>query len=412
MIDLTLLREHPALVAKEISKKDPTFDTNALITLYIKLYNVRREVETLRAKKNELTALAKGGITEEIREQSKEVGAELKKKETDLKTCESTFNDLYLRVPNIPLSDVPVGGEEQNKVVRVCGEKPVFAFAPKNHLDLAVANGWVDFEAAATMTGANFALYKSTGVDVVYALALMMFTHNRSHKYEPILPPYLVNERSLYGAGNFPRFKEDVYAITDEDLYLTPTAEVNLTNLYRDAIIPEKDLPIRLTSWTSCFRREAGGYGASDRGLIRLHQFEKVELYTLCTPDKSNAEQERMLAVAEELLEKLGFHYRVVLLATQESSFPSARTYDIEVWMPGQQGYREVASISNCTDFQARRSGIRYRSETDHKIHLVNTLNGSSLAISRIMAALIEYYQQEDGTIDIPSALRNVTFSF
>jgi seryl-tRNA synthetase len=258
-------------------------------------------------------------------------------------------------------------------------------------------------EAAAQMTGSQFVFYKSPAVNLIYALTRMMLKNNKHCGYEPVLPPYLVNEKSLENASNFPKFKDQVYKINDEDLYLTPTSEVNLTNYYRDHIFNSSDLPIRMTAWTSCFRREAGSYGAQERGLIRIHQFEKVELYAICKPEDAEQEQLKMLQAAENILTKLGLHYRISLLAAQDCSFASNKTFDLEVWMPGQNAYYEVSSCSNCTDFQARRTGLRYKD--DKKNQLVNTLNCSSLALPRLIVALMETYQQADGSIKLPDAV-------
>lgn len=259
------------------------------------------------------------------------------------------------------------------------------------------------------MSGSNFALYKGEAVMVVYKLMLSMVMHNTQRGFLPILPPFLVNEKTLEGAGNYPRFTDEAYEVKDEDLFTTPTAEVNLTSMYRDQIVLSQDLPIRMTAWTSCFRREAGGYGAMERGLIRIHQFDKAEIYSICEPERAELEQDYMLATAEGILQMLGLHYRVSLLAAQDCSFSSAKTYDIEVWMPGQGDYKEVSSVSNCTDFQSRRSEIRYRELPGVKPKLVSTLNGSSLALPRLLVALMETYQQADGSIKLPKVLDSVT---
>jgi len=406
MIDLGLLREHPEVTAELLKKKDPAFDVDKLIELDGSVRSLRLEVEGLRREKNELAQKGKAGITPELREQSKKIGTTLKEKEKQLQETSEQFKQLYLRCPNIPEEDVPAGDKEQNVVVKQVGEKPVFSFTPKNHVELGAQNHWLDFERAAVMTGNNFALYKGDAVRLMYALTMFMLKNNIEAGFEPILPPYLVNAKSLEVASNFPKFKDQVYAIPEDNLYLTPTAEVNLSNLYRDTILSADQLPARMTAWTSCFRREAGGYGATERGLIRIHQFEKVELYTVSEPEKSEQELERMLACAETILQKLNLHYRVSLLAAQDCSFPSAKTYDIEVWMPGQGAYFEVSSCSNCTDFQARRGAIRYRPKPESKTELVHTLNGSSLALPRLMVALMETYQQEDGSIAIPDILK------
>jgi seryl-tRNA synthetase len=410
MIDLELLRKAPEKISVCIKKKDPTFDTDRLINLDSMIRLSTIEVEELRHKKNQLAKQGKNAITPELRELSIGITEQLKGQEQILEKLRSEFKELYLYCPNLLLDDVPEGGKEANQVIKIYGEKPLFNFLPKNHVELGTLNGWLDFEAAARMTGSNFALYKGQGVQLVYSLMLFMLKNNMSHGYTPILPPYLVNSKALEGASNFPRFKDEVYHVSqDEDLYLTPTAEVNLTSMYSERVLLVDDLPIRMTAWTSCFRREAGSYGAHERGLIRIHQFEKAELYALVEPAAAQQEQERMIACAESILQALGLHYRISLLAAQDCSFASAKTYDVEVWMPGQGVYKEVSSASNCTDFQARRSKIRYKSAQSNKTSYVYTLNASSLALPRLMVALMETYQQQDGTIALPDILKSVT---
>lgn len=406
MISLELLREDPRTVIARIHKKDPKFDAQRLYDLDHEVRSLLSEVELLRKQKNELAQQGKSAVTEELRTRSQELSKQLKEKEAQLHTTQATFQELYLSCPNIPVDDVPVGDKAQNEVVKVVGNKPHFDFPIKNHLELGTALGWLDFERAAVMSGSQFALYKGNGVKMLYALAMLMLKNNLKHGFEMILPPCLINEQSLVGASNFPKFKDQVYSVTEDQLYLAPTAEVMLTNMYRDQILSEEELPIRMTSWTSCYRREAGGYGSTERGLIRIHQFEKVEIYTICTPEQAQAEHERMLACAEDILKQLGLHYRVSLLAGQDCSFASAKTYDIEVWLPGQQTFYEVSSSSNCTDFQARRTGIRFKRPGAKKSELVYTLNTSSLALPRLMVALIESYQKEDGSVDLPAVLK------
>jgi seryl-tRNA synthetase len=407
MIDLNLLREHPQNIIERIKRKDPHFDARLLLKKDEQVRSLRTTVEDLRHRKNELASQGKKGITDELRQESIALGRELKEREKELAAAEKIFSDLYLSCPNIPQDDIPIGGKECNKVVRQEGEKPSFAFPIKNHVELGEALGWFDFQAAAKMTGSQFVLYKDDAVRLIYALTMFMLSHNQKQGYRFVLPPYLINEKSLEVSGNFPKFRDQVYHVVDDCLYLSPTSEVNLANLYREEILNGATLPIRMTSWTSCFRREAGGYGAMERGLIRIHQFEKVELFTLCQPEDGDKELDRMVATAEQLLQKLGLTYRISLLATQDCSFPSARTYDIEVWMPGQGAWYEVSSCSNCTDFQARRGNIRFRRTSTSKPELVYTLNGSSLALPRLIVALMETYQQEDGTIALPDILKN-----
>lgn len=409
MIDLVLLRDNPDFVFERIKKKDPQFSIEKLYTLDKEVRVLAAAVEALRAEKNELARQGKSGVTEALKERSRDISAQLKEKEEQLTFINEEFKALYLRCPNIITDDVQSGNKEENKVVKIVGKQPIYSFPLKNHVELGEALGWFDFEAAARMSGSNFALYKGDAVRLMYSLMMYMFNNNIKHGYNPVLPPYLVTEKSLEGASNFPKFKDDVYSVTADNLYLTPTSEVNLANMYRDAILSPEQLPIRMTSWTSCFRREAGGYGATERGLIRIHQFEKVELYSITKPEDSMHELDRMIACAESIVQALGLHYRISLLAAQDCSFASAKTYDIEVWMPGQKEYKEISSASNCTDFQARRCAIRYRPEASKHTQLVHTLNASSLALPRLLVALMETYQQEDGSIAIPDVLKNVS---
>lgn len=409
MINLALLREKPDHVIALIKKKDPSFDAQRLFDLDKQYREILIEVESLRHEKNELANKAKSGVTDELRARSIEIGKKLKTKEVELQDIQLSFKKLYLSCPNVPHEDVPSGDKEENVVVKTVGSKSTVNFPIKNHVDLGVALGWFDFETAAKITGSQFVFYKRDAVKLIYALTMLMLKNNMQHGYEIMLPPYLANEESLEVAGNFPKFKDQVYSVPGDDLYLIPTAEVSLANVYRDDIISHRDLPLRMTSWTSCFRREAGSYGATERGLIRIHEFEKVELFTLCEPKKSNDELDRMIACAENILQKLDLHYRISLLAAQDCSFASAKTYDIEVWLPGQKSYYEVSSCSNCTDFQARRGSIRYKKAEGGKTELVYTLNGSSLAVPRLMVALMEVYQQADGSISIPPVLKKDT---
>ncbi len=411
MIDLVHLRQDPTTVINLIKKKDPSFNAQMLLVLDEEVRKLKTAVDDLRSQKNELAKLGQQGITPELRERSKQLSHELKAQEEILARTDRSFKELYLLCPNIIMDSVPAGGAESNQVVKEYGEKPTFPFAVKNHVELGDINYWFDFEAATVMAGSNFALYKNEAVKIIYKLMMFMLNNNMNNGFMPILPPYLVNEKALEGAGNFPRFKEEVYALADDPLYLTPTAEVNLTSLYRDHIVMASELPIRMTAWTSCFRREAGTYGAAERGLIRIHQFEKLELYTICEPEHAPSEHDRMIACAESILQALGLHYRMSLLAAQDCSFSSAKTYDIEVWMPGQGVYKEISSVSNCTDFQARRSNIRFKTEQADKAQLVYTLNASSLALPRLLVALMETYQQSDGSIKLPSVLDTVSLT-
>jgi seryl-tRNA synthetase len=409
MIDVSFLRQDPKKNGALIKKKDPAFDVDKLLELEAAVREMKTQVEELRSKKNELAKQAKGGVTPEVREQSIALGKELKEKEIILDASQESLNERLYSCPNIPLDDVPEGNKEQNKVVKEVGSKPSFSFKPKHHVELG-ENKWFNFEVGAKLAASGFVWYEGEGVKLLYALAMFMLKNNSKHGFEVVLPPYLANAQTLTVSGNFPKFKDEVFEVEQEGLYTIPTSEVSLVNRYRDAIIPTDELPICMTAWSSCFRREAGNYGANERGLIRIHQFEKVELVTLCDPKNSEKELEKMMACAEDILSQLGLHYRVSLLAAQDCSFQSAKTYDIEVWLPGQERYYEVSSASICTDFQARRGKIRHRKSQNDKTELVHTLNASSLALPRLMVALMETYQKEDGTIDLPEVLKKEMF--
>jgi seryl-tRNA synthetase len=400
MIDLAQLRKNPQQMVQEILKKDPSYNAELLITLDADFRKLSLEVEQLRSEKNELAKSVKGAITDDVRQKSIEIGKLLKEKETLLVDLEKRFNDLYMSCPNITYAEVPVGNKPENKEVRSFGQKPKFDFEVKDHVTLGNDLGWFDFAAATKIAGSNFALYKGDAVRLLYSLTQLMIKTNVKHGFDLMLPPYMANTKSLEGSGQLPKFADGVYKIQDEDLYLIPTSEVSLLNYYRDTIFESQDLPKRITSWTSCFRREAGTYGAAERGLIRIHQFEKVELVAFTKHEDSRDELERMVACGEEILQKLGLHYRVMLLAGQDTGIASAKTYDLEVWMPGQNSYYEVSSASDCTHYQARRAKIRYRK--DGKNEYVHTLNASSLALPRLMVALMETYQQKDGSIKLP----------
>jgi seryl-tRNA synthetase len=405
MIDLKLLKEQPAKIKELILRKEPSFDVDQLISLDDQVKSLQIEIESLRKEKNELAGKGAKNITTEIKEKSIELSKKIKTQEEALIDLETRLKKLWLSCPNVPQDDIPLGGKEANKPVRIIGEKRNFGFTPKNHVELGEKLGWFDLQKAAEISGSHFILYKEPAVKLIYALTHLMLKNNVKHGFTPMFPPYLVKKETLVNSGNLPKFEGDFYE-TQDGLCLIPTAEVSLTNLHVDQILSADQLPLRYTAWTSCFRREAGGYGATERGLIRIHQFEKVEIYSFCEPEKSNQELEMMVNCAENLLKQLGLHYRVSLLAAQDCSFGSARTYDIEVWLPGQNQFYEVSSCSNCTDFQARRSRIRYRKAQDSKPTLVHTLNASSLALPRLMVALMENYQTEDGKIELPKILQ------
>lgn len=408
MIDLNLLRQDAQKIKKLILKKEPGFEVDKLIDLDEKVRVLKTELENLRKEKNELAFKGAQGITEAIREKSIEIGRLIKSKDKELSQIEQEFKELYLSCPNLLMDDVPVGNKESNKVVKTVGKKPEFKFKPKNHLQLNEKLNWFDFDVAAKMSGSNFVVYKGDSVKLIYALTHLMMKNNAKYGFSPIIPPYLVTDQALINSGNLPKFEGDFYKVNDDGLNLIPTAEVSLTNLYAGKTFDVEKLPERNFAWTSCFRREAGGYGATDRGLIRIHQFEKVEVYSVCEPEKSNKELDMMIACAQDILQQLGLHYQISLLAAQDTSFSSAKTFDIEVWLPGQNEYYEVSSCSNCTDFQARRAGIKFRRQNSKKAEFANTLNASSLALPRLMVALMETYQNDDGSIKFPENLQKI----
>lgn len=406
MIDLEKLRTAEKETIAALKRKDPEFDAELLRDMDIRLRTLKTDVEELRKQKNELAREGKSGVTQELKDRSISISKKLKIQEVELETVQEQFQALYVTCPNIPFDDVPSGGKSCNEVIRTHGEKKLYSFPVKNHLQLGEELGWFDFRVGGMITGSNFPFYQKDAVKLIYSLASFMLKNNIKYGFEPILPAALVNATSLEVSGVFPKFKEQVYHVTADDLYLTPTSEINLSNRYRDHIFSTHELPVRMTAWTNCFRREAGSYGATERGIIRIHQFDKVELYSICKPQDSADELERMVACAEDILKALGLHYRVSLLASQDCSFQSAKTYDIEVWLAGQGEYYEVSSASNCTDFQSRRGLIRYREKEGDRPKLVHTLNASSLALPRLIVAIMETFQQPDGSIAIPDILK------
>jgi len=345
----------------------------------------------------------------ELKAEMKGVAERIKQGEARLEQVKAEIERFLMVVPNLPDASVPVGKDAaDNKEVRRVGEPRVFDFTPKDHTALGSELGILDFERAAKISGARFAVYWGEGARLERALAQFMLDLHVSRGYTEVIPPYLVTAETLTGTGQLPKFEGDLFKTSagDRDLYLIPTAEVPLTNLHNEEILEAAELPKNYVAFTPCFRSEAGSYGKDVRGLIRQHQFHKVELVKLTTQESSMAELERMTADAEEVLKRLGLPYRVVVLSTGDMGFSAAKTYDIEVWLPGQQAYREISSCSNCTDFQARRAGLRYRPEPGAKPRFLHTLNGSGLAVGRTLVAVLENYQQKDGSVVVPEALR------
>jgi len=373
------------------------------------------EAETMKARRNKLTdeiaklKKDKQDATSLINE-TKELREKISAAEKNAEAADARLRDILTGIPNLPDDSVPVGtSEADNAEVRRWGAPPEFDFTPKPHWELGEALGVLDLERAAKITGARFAVYWDLGARLERALMnFMLDLHTREHGYTEVLPPFMVNADSMYGTGQLPKFESDLFKVPhgEKNLYLIPTAEVPVTNLYRDETLDGGRLPISLTAYTPCFRSEAGSYGKDVRGIIRQHQFQKVELVKFTKPEQSWEEHEKLTRDAEAVLQRLGLHYRVVALCTADMGFASAKTYDLEVWLPGQALFREISSCSNFTDFQARRANIRFRREGGKKTELVHTLNGSGLAIGRTWVAIVENYQQADGSVLIPEALQ------
>jgi seryl-tRNA synthetase len=416
MLDPNFLREHPELVSAGLRNRgmDPDRALEQLATLDNARRRLIPELEGLKREQNTsgdqiAQAKRKGVDTTAIQESNRTRAQQIRQLGTQLEVIDRQRNQALLMLPNLPHDSVPLGASAaDNQEVRRHGEPRVFDFEPLPHWDLGAALGILDFERAARIAGARFSVLSGAGARMSRALInFMLDLHTREHGYREVEPPFLANTASLTGTGNLPKFEADLFKISgDWDLYLIPTAEVPLTNLHRGDILDGRELPIRYTAYTPCFRSEAGSYGQDVRGLIRQHQFDKVELVKLTTPEQSFAELESLVANAEEILKRLELPFRTMLLCTGDMGFASAKTYDIEVWLPSQKTYREISSCSNTMAFQARRANIKYRAVAGGKPELVHTLNGSGLAVGRTLIAILENYQQKDGSVVIPAALR------
>ena len=414
MIDIKQIREQFDAVADALTNRGVARETiENLKTWDVERRRLIIESEQLKQERNEVTeTIAKLKRQKEAADAPiaamKELGARIKAVDAQLAEIEETCNDTLARIPNIPHNSVPIGRDEQDNVaVRQWGTVRQFTFEPKPHWEIAEALDILDFERGAKVSGSRFLFYKGLGARLERACYnYMLDMHVEKHGYTEMVPPYIVNDESMFGTGNFPKFKEDVFQLTDErGLTLIPTAEVPLTNYYRDEILSESQLPVYMTAFSPSFRSEAGSAGRDTRGLIRLHQFHKVEMVKVTSPDTSFDELEKMTQDAEDILQGLELPYRVLALCTGDMGFSATKTYDLEVWIPAQDTYREISSCSNCGDFQARRAKIRYRNEATGKVALVHTLNGSGLAVERTVAAILENYQEEDGSVTIPRAL-------
>jgi seryl-tRNA synthetase len=411
MHDLSFFRNNLDAVAERLATRGLTLDVQQFRELDVRRRAALTEMETLRAQRNaesqKIAALRKSGEdTTQQQAAVRAIGDRISELEAQSNASDEEFQALIKTIPNTPHESVPVGkSSDDNVEVRREGTPPTFDFQPKAHWDLGPELGILDFERAAKITGARFVVYWGLGAKLERALInFMLDVHTREHGYTEVLPPFMVNSASLYGTGQLPKFASDLFKCENFDFWLAPTAEVPVTNLFRDETLDAAKLPIRLCAYTPCFRSEAGSYGKDVRGIIRQHQFQKVELVKFTAPEQSYDELEKLTADAEDILKRLGLSFRTVVLCTGDMGFSSAKTYDIEVWLPGQQAYREISSCSNFEAFQSRRAGIR--SKSGKKSEFAHTLNGSGLAVGRTWVAVVENYQQSDGSVIIPEALR------
>ena len=413
MLDVRLLRENLDGVKARMATRGAAVDWEQFVALDRERRDALANIERLKEKKNRLSGeigkiKKNGGDAGALMREVEEISDGIRGAEGPLADVEARFERFMLTLPNLPHPTVKVGrNETENREVRRWGEPPQFDFAPKNHWDIGEELGILDFERAAKIAGARFAVYRGAGARLERSLInFMLNLHTTENGYQEMLPPALVNRAALVGTGQLPKFEEDLFHLAPGDYFLIPTAEVPLTNLHRDEMIEREDLPIKYVAYTPCFRSEAGSYGKDVRGLIRQHQFNKVEMVKFTEPESSYDELESMVQNAEAVLQRLKIPYRVVELCTGDMGFGAAKTYDLEVWLPGQNTYREISSCSNCEDFQARRANIRYRKDKKGRPIFVHTLNGSGLAVGRTFVAVLENYQQKDGSVVIPEALR------
>ena len=413
MLDAKLLREQMDRVKERIGSRGQAIDWEELTAVDRRRREILAKTEKLKEKKNRLSGkigkLKKSGAdASALMAENEGLSEAIRKQEEPLRQIEKRFEDLMLVIPNLPHESVPKGSDARdNPEVKRWGDLPKFDFKPKNHWEIGEELGILDFARAAKIAGARFVLYQGQGAHLERALInFMLDLHTEQRGYKETIPPFLVNRDSLIGTAQLPKFEADLFRITDPELFLVPTAEVPLTNIHRGEILSGEDLPLYYVAYTPCFRREAGSYGQDVRGLIRQHQFNKVELVKLTEPESSYQELEKLVQDAEEVLRQLQIPYRIVELCTGDLGFAAAKTYDLEVWLPGQGTYREISSCSNCEDFQARRAGIRYRSDKKARPAFVHTLNGSGLAVGRTLVAVLENYQQKDGSVTVPEVLR------
>jgi len=413
MLDIRAIREHRAEIEAQLKKRDPAVDLAPIIALDERRRQLLSEVEELKARRNlgsqEVGRRKKAGENAgELLAELSAVSDRITELDAELRGVSDEMDATISVLPNVPHESVPVGTKEEKVVLRIAGPRPDPQFPVVHHLQIAEEKGILDFRRAAILAGARFPMYVGAAAALEMALIQFMYFHHMRRGYVPILPPFLANAESLYVSSQLPKFADDIYQIEKDALYLNPTAESLLVNLHRGEILEVEDLPKEYVAYTPCFRREAGTYGEEERGLIRVHQFNKVEMFKFTTPESSHDELENLVRDAESILQALGMHYRVVLLTTQDMAQQATKTIDLEVYLPGQGRYYEVSSCSNCEDFQARRGNIRYRSAPKEKPQFVHTLNGSGVATSRLMAAILENNQTEDGNVRIPEILQSL----
>ncbi len=413
MLDAKFVYQNYEFVIQKTKGRGIDLDLGNFRQLYDQKRDLLKRVEGLRATRNKTSELIarqkkEGQDPSSLIAEMRRVSEKIKSLETELKEIDDQLKDILLNIPNLPHESVVVGqGPEDNVVIRKFGHKPKFSFPVLPHWEIGKRLGILDFERAAKMTGSRFAVYFGAGAKLERALInFMLDIHTKERGYTEVIPPFIVNRESMIGTGNLPKFENDLFKLRGYAWYMIPTAEVPLTNIYRQEILEADSLPRRFVAYTPCFRREAGSYGKDIRGLIRQHQFNKVELMTFSLPENSYQELERMTNDAEEVLKRLGLHYRVVTLCSAELGFSGAKTYDLELWMPYRKKYLEISSCTNCEDFQARRANIRIRRQPKAKLEYVHTLNGSGVALGRTVSAILESFQQEDGTVLIPEALQ------
>ena len=412
MLDIKILRSNPGLIKEALEKRGTSINLDEFLDLDEKRRQKLAQVEVLKNQRNvvskDIGKLKKEGQNaDDLVEEMAKVGDKIKALDDEVRVIDEKMEEIIMVIPNIPHSSLPAGPDESyNRLERTWGQPPVFNFEPKAHWEIGEKFNVLDFERGAKVTGARFTFYKGLGARLERALInFMLDVHITEHGYTEILPPFMVNRQSMTGTGQLPKFEEDVFKVNNTDYFLIPTAEVPVTNLYRDEILNENDLPILHCAYSPCFRAEAGAYGRDTRGLIRQHQFNKVELVKFAHPDNSYEELERLTNDAERILQLLELPYRVVTLATGDIGFSAAKTYDLEVWLPHSNCYREISSCSNFEDFQARRANIRFKGDKG-KPQFIHTLNGSGLAVGRTTSAILENFQQEDGSVRIPKVLQ------